>query len=558
MIGSMLAMAALLAGASGASVQAATLGSRAEVAIGTAAGGGACVALEACGAAEEQQQGAADSLYQAARALLSRGRYGDAVQAFRRLRERFPRSANVADSYYWEVFALSRLPANLDTLRRARALLRTQAERYPDAATRSDAEVLAVRIEGQLARMGDAEAGEALRRGADVDVERPSREPRLEPTIGVFDRYPRTGAPADTCTSTEEEGNVRIAALNALTHVNAAEALPILRRVLERRDACSEGLRRRAVFIVSQTRSEEVVDVLLGAARSDPDAQVRAQAVYWLHQEGTDRSVAVLDSILNGSDDRDLQQQALVALVQHRIARARDVVRQYIERSDRPVGLRVTAIGRLGGRYARDNGEYFRALYQRLGERELRSRVIQILAEAGDSSNVQFLMGVARDSNESVENRSVAVNSLGRRRASGSGEFLRGLYPTVRDQALKSRILQALVQTRDSASLRFVRSVALDANREEGESQAAWWHLARSGIMSLADLVALYRQPGTQEFRQRVLLSISQLRDEGKVDALIDIARTETNAQLRSRAISLLGQSRDPRAVRFLLEVLGQ
>ena len=43
-----------------------------------------------------------------------------------------------------------------------------------------------------------------------------------------------------------------MAALNALLQMDADRALPILRRVLARRDTCSEILRRKAVFLVAQ------------------------------------------------------------------------------------------------------------------------------------------------------------------------------------------------------------------------------------------------------------------------------------------------------------------
>jgi len=42
----------------------------------------------------------------------------------------------------------------------------------------------------------------------------------------------------------------KVAALNALLQMDADRAMPILTKVLERRDACSAGLRRKAVFLV--------------------------------------------------------------------------------------------------------------------------------------------------------------------------------------------------------------------------------------------------------------------------------------------------------------------
>src|SRR5207249_5695941 len=104
------------------------------------------------------------------------------------------------------------------------------------------------------------------------------------------------GAGQASCPSEDDEDDVRVAALNGLLQMDAANALPILKKVLARRDPCSAGLRRKAVFIVSQKHGGETEDILLDVARNDPDSEVRQQAVFWLSQVGSDRAVTALDS----------------------------------------------------------------------------------------------------------------------------------------------------------------------------------------------------------------------------------------------------------------------
>ena len=76
--------------------------------------------------------------YASARGALNAGRYQEAAEQFGELREQFPASGYVADSYYYQAFALSRLGGRAE-LRQALELLRAQAERYPDASSRGDA-----------------------------------------------------------------------------------------------------------------------------------------------------------------------------------------------------------------------------------------------------------------------------------------------------------------------------------------------------------------------------------------------------------------------------------
>ncbi len=152
------------------------------------------------------QEDPGSDAYAAAREALNAGRYREAVQAFQRLRTDFPRSGYVADSYYWQAFSLARLGGRSE-LREARDLLRTQMDRYPSASTLSDAQELMVRVEAQLARQGDSRAAAAITQQA-----------------------------SDPCGPGQE---VRAAALGALLNMNPDRALPILKQVLQDKDACS-------------------------------------------------------------------------------------------------------------------------------------------------------------------------------------------------------------------------------------------------------------------------------------------------------------------------------
>ena len=87
----------------------------------------------------------------------------------------------------------------------------------------------------------------------------------------------------------------RIAALNALLQMNAERAMPILKQVLAKRDACSASLREKAVFLVSQKRTPETENVLLDVVSNDPSREVRKKAVFWLGQVNTDRAATALE-----------------------------------------------------------------------------------------------------------------------------------------------------------------------------------------------------------------------------------------------------------------------
>ena len=80
---------------------------------------------------EWHQGDPADSLYKAARNALNKNQYKTAADLFRQVRSRYPKSAYVPDTYYYEAFALYRTGSNAD-LRQAGNLLETQASKYPE------------------------------------------------------------------------------------------------------------------------------------------------------------------------------------------------------------------------------------------------------------------------------------------------------------------------------------------------------------------------------------------------------------------------------------------
>ena len=54
----------------------------------------------------------------------------------------------------------------------------------------------------------------------------------------------------------------------------------------------------------------------------------------------------------------------------------------------------------------------------------------------------------------------------------------------------------------------------------------------------------------------RAITSLAALKDGAGVDKLVDIARNEKDAQLRKGAVSYLSNTRDPRALQLLQEII--
>ncbi len=420
------------------------------------------------------QQDPADSLYRLARSALSAGNYRTAARHFRSLRDRYPRSGYVADSYYWEAFALSKTGSG-DRLKQAVGLLDLQAERHSDARTRRDAGELRARIRGQLAQQGDAEAAEEIagiaaelappsppRRGV-VRV-RPPRPPRAPRAIGPF-RGRRS-----ECDSEDDE---RLVALSALMQMRSEQAVPILKRVLERRDEGSVCLRRKAVFLVSQKRSAETARILLQSARSDPDPEVREQAVFWLSQVNTPEATAALDSILQHATDR-LQEKAVFALSQQRSEAASRALRDHLERTTTPDDIKENIIFWLGQRRSEENAQYLREFYARTTSPELKKKVIFSLSQMNLEENARWIMAIALDESASVEVRKNALFWAGQMRAVDI-EDLTSLYDRMTDPEMREHLIFIYSQRRESAAVDKLMDIARNGTSRELRGKAIFW-----------------------------------------------------------------------------------
>lgn len=411
-------------------------------------------------------QDPADSLYRRARDLLARSDYREAVAAFRRIRteQRFQGSAYAPVAYYWEAFALSRLGTD-DELRRARELLALYRERHPRDRQIREAEALSASIAGRLARAGDADAAREITTSA--------------------------RALSDQCPMSE--GDVRLVALNALIQMDAANAVPILREVMARRDECSAPLRRRAVLLLGQKRDAGLDEILVDVVRNDPDPEVREAAVMWLAHSSDPEAFAALEQILRTSTDREMQQRALMALSQgHRDDRTASLLRDYAARTDVPVDLRRHA-----------------------------------------------------------------VMSLSHRRDAGTAEFLRGLYAQLSDEELKEQVIFAVAEMRDARNAEWLLDIATRENENAEIRKRALFFAAQQPQVPVDRIVALYDVTRDREMKEQILFALSQrTREPAVVDKLMDIGRNESDPELRNRAVFWLSQSRDPRVPAFLLEII--
>src|SRR5690606_2080232 len=325
-------------------------------------------------------QDPADSLWRAARSALDNGDTRRAAELYHRLRteRRFASSDYRPHAYYWEAYARQRIGGTQE-LRVAQSALRELQRSHPEFENMVEAERLESRINADLARVGDREAVERQR------------------------------AQAERATEQCPDHEVRVSALESLLTMPAGDAMPLLTRVMERRDECSAELREKAVFIIAQKKSTQAEDLLLAAVRNDPSPKVREQAVFWLSQVSSEKALEAIEEIIRTSTDAKLVEHAVFAASQHRSPRSVQILRDIATRGNAPIEARRNAIFWLGQRKGSDMPQFMRELYGSVTETGLKEAVLFALSQNPAPENSAFLLEIATNESEMMELRKTAL-----------------------------------------------------------------------------------------------------------------------------------------------------
>jgi HEAT repeat protein len=368
----------------------------------------------------------ADSVYRAARNALNNGEYGRAAKLFADISKNYPKSAYQSDARYYEALARYKV-GTTEELRAAAKLLEPLATKGSAAAAQYDGQrrganesevaALYARVNGALAQRGDSDAAAKVAKAAT-----------------------ETGAaPCD-----QEDIQVRSEALNVLSQMDPAAANPILRRVLDKKDECSASLRRSAVFMLGRRGDAESSALLMTVAKSDPNVSVRSEAIGFLARIPGDAGLNALEEMLRTEQDERIQRAVVRALTSSDNQKARAGMRALIDRKDAPLNLRVEAINSFNNdRATSDDAAYLRNLYGKADNDRLKEAIISAVSRMGGAENDQFVLGIARNTNESSQLRSAAVSRYFRS-STGSIADISKLYDSADSYNMRSQIINVL------------------------------------------------------------------------------------------------------------------
>ena len=236
---------------------------------------------------------------------------------------------------------------------------------------------------------------------------------------------------------------VRVEAMGALSQMDAPTALPIIKRVLDKKDECTVELRKRAVFILGRRGDADAATLLAATAKSDPSTSVRGEAISWLPKLQGDAGVNMLEEILRTEQDERIQRSVVRTLTSSDNQKARSSMRALIDRKDAPISLRIEAVNSFSNeRATTDDAAYLRSLYSRADNDRLKEAVVNALGRIGGQENDQWILTIARNQSESSQLRAAAIGRLMRSNLP-IGDLIK-LYDASDSYDVRSRIVSAL------------------------------------------------------------------------------------------------------------------
>ena len=289
---------------------------------------------------------------------------------------------------------------------------------------------------------------------------------------------------------------------------------------------------REAILPAVLADSATVWPGLLGLARNrEISRSVRQSAIGWLGRE--------LDRL--ATEEARKVSEALVTLASD---------------TEETLPIRQQAVSVLG----RSERADLAALTRMAGGADpwLRKAAIQGLASSGDPRARDYLRSALKDPSLPEPLRVTVIRGLGREYATAADlELLRSRYATLGSSAAKEAVLSTLGDQGGGTTLKWLLNVAEDSGTTPELRGNAIEAAQRAGATT-AQLGRLYEHAPDRRGKEAAINALFRNGDRAALDRLIQIARAETDPQVRRSVISRLGRLEDDRVKELLKELVGQ
>jgi tetratricopeptide (TPR) repeat protein len=187
-----------------------------------------------------------------------------------------------------------------------------------------------------------------------------------------------------------------------------------------------------------------------------------------------------------------------------------------------------------------------RDLLRKSSSPRLKERALFVLAQSDAPQSRDILAQFAKGSgNPDLQLK--AVEYLGMQK--NNGQLLSEIYASNNDAAVRRRVLQAYMMSRDKDRI-------LQAARSEQDVEVRREAINMLGALRAeADLLQLYSSESNQEIKKRIIHS---MQGTNSAKGLVEIFRKESSPELKREVVQILSGMRTKEATDFLMELVNK
>jgi hypothetical protein len=278
--------------------------------------------------------------------------------------------------------------------------------------------------------------------------------------------------------------------------------------------------------------------------QSQSDEELKLLAINSLMQSDPSQALPLLEKVLNGTGSPKLKERALFVLAQSGTPEASQILVRIAEGNSNP-DLQRKAVRYLGLFGGSRGIEELSQIYTASNDDEVKRAILQGFMIAGARDRLY----AAAQNEKNPDLQREAVQMLG---VSGARDDLWKLYQTGAPDEVRRAILQAMFISGDSEHL---EQLAKSEKNEDLRVAA----IRDMGLMGSdrtgSTLISMYvgaKDPATSKAVLQALFL------QGNAQAIVDIARKETDPEMKKEAVEKLSLMHSKVATDYLLEILNK
>ena len=276
--------------------------------------------------------------------------------------------------------------------------------------------------------------------------------------------------------------------------------------------------------------------------QDQPDEDLKLLAINALMNSDPERALPLLQKLLQSNQPEALKERALFVLTQSGSPAARQAVVQIARRNSDPE-LQKKALDDLALFGGADSRKMLADVYASSNDPAVKREILHGYMISGDRDR---LLALAK-AEKSPELRKDAIHELG---IMGAQDMLWQLYTQEPSKQVKVEILHSMFIGGNTQRL-------IEVARTESDPDLRQAAVRSLGLMggqrTDGALLSIYEGEKNNQVREAVL---NALFIQGNVHELIQIARKETNPELKRAAVSKLALMKSKEATDYMLEIL--